>query len=204
MLYNFSFTAEASFPIEALVYGVLKGFKCTAEKPELRFQRTGETVTNRITLTLPEGYAREPARFGGLGGGLSAAFILPLPGYPEPHFAGRIETFQINPRAGIPTPDGYVAGTDTEGVLEAFWTNSSKDLEVTKKPRTKGGRFGGLKGDTLEAEVRTKDGVPKVFFGFCGKHKQEVLLVTILVDERELRLHKNYFKDVLGQLDVRD
>jgi hypothetical protein len=206
MLYSISFSAAPPFPLEPLVEAVLKSFRCVAEKAALRFQPTGETVTNRISIRLPEGYAKEPPRMGGLGGGLSAGYVKTLGGYPQPHEAGRVQLRQVDPRFAYQTPDGgSVAGTDAAGLLRVAWGEAAGELgEVVKKPKAKAARYAGLKGDALEAEVLTKEGLPKVWYGFCGKHRQDMVLITILVDQRETRLHKDLFRDMLGQLEVQE
>jgi len=202
MLYNVSFSVGKGVELEPIVEGVLDSFRCTAEEPELKFQRTAVTITNRITLRLPEGYVKAGGRRGGLGGGLSGGFVKVLPGYDPPHVAGQIRFRQFNPRVTY----GRVPGTDTDGLVEAYWEEVVKgDLgEVTKRPRRRSARFRGLKGDSLEVHVRTKEGLPKIWFGFCGKHSQEVALIAILVDAREERLHKDLFRDILNELEVRD
>ena len=45
-----------------------------------------------------------------------------------------------------------------------------------------------------------KNGLPKRFLVFAGKAKQGLIVITVIVDEREARLYKDYLKQVCSQI----
>ncbi len=198
MLYNLSFSGGPGFDLKAVIEATLKSFKCTAPKAELKFQQNTEAVTTRISLRLPEGYAKEETAEGiALGGGLSGGFVKTLPGYDPPHVAGRIRFAQHESAVTYGTPAGRIPGGDTEKWLAYAWQADERELgAVAKKPRPGGATFCGIKGDAMEACVVAKNGLPQRWMGFVGKYKQDVVTIVVIVDEREARLHKDYLKQV--------
>jgi len=205
MLYNFSFVGASGFDLKTLVEPTLKSFKCTAPKAELKFQQNAESVTTRLGLRLPVGYAKEERAEGfELGGGLSGGYVKILPGYEPPHVAGRIRFEQRD--AGttyVGSPIGDGPGGATEKWLELAWMEDEREFGVVaKKPRPKGASFSGIKGDAMEAWVVSKGGLPQRWMAFSGKHKQDVVTVIVVVDEREALLHKDYLKQVCSNFVV--
>jgi hypothetical protein len=157
---------------------------------------SGGRVVEVWRVHVPESEMLYNVSFSAARGGLSGGYVRLLGGYPQPHEAGRVHLRQLDPRYAYQLPDGSaVPGTDSAGLLQMAWGEAAATLgEVGKKPKAKAARHAGLKGDALEVEVRTKDNLPMVWYGFCGKHKQDMVLITICVDERETRLHKDLFK----------
>jgi hypothetical protein len=51
----------------------------------------------------------------------------------------------------------------------------------------------------VEADV-VVDGVPKRYYAFAGKQGVNGFYIRILIDQRELRLRKDYIKDVLAKV----
>jgi len=194
MLYNLSFSGGQGFDLRAVIDATLKSFKCTAAKPELKFQQNTEGISNRISLRLPAGYAKEET---GEGTTLGGGFVRTLGGYDPPHVAGRIRFAQHESAVTYGTPAGRINGGDTGRWLEFAWQADERELGVpTKKPSPRAATFCGIKGDAMEACVVAKSGLPQRWMGFVGKHKQDVVTVVIVVDEREARLHKDYLKQV--------
>jgi len=204
MLYNFSFSGAPGFDLKSLADATLKSFKCTAPKPELKFQPNPESVTTRIGIRLPEGYAKEQNEGFQLGGGISGGFVKTLPGYDPPHIAGRIRFHGMPADAVMPTSDRQlIPCNNTEKILDVVWSeDQSRFGQVAKKPRAKGATFSGLKGDWMEATVIAKSGLPQRWMGFVGRYKQDVVALVVLVDEREARLHKDYLKQVCSNITI--
>lgn len=203
MLYNFSFSGAKGFDLKPLVDPTLKSFKCMPAKPELKFQPNAESVTTRIGLKLPEGYAKEDiVEAFQLGGGILGGFVRTLKGYDPPHVAGRIRFQGREAGTTYITEDRQeVLGSDVEKLLELVWRDDQKEFgQVAKKPKAKDATFNGIKGSAMEACVLGKNGMPQRWMGFVGKFKQDVVEVIVIVDEREARLHKDYLKQVCSNL----
>jgi len=205
MLYNVSFSAPKGQLDEKLTETILDSFKVTANKPKLVFQTTPATLGPRTSLQLPEGYAEQP-RGVRLGGGTSAGFLKLLEGYAAPHEAGRIVVQGFSADRPSRLPDGTILrASDLKETTEYMWRQAQTELgKVTKKARTKPGKAGKTKGVTLQAEALTKEGLPKQFYAFAGKIKQTVVVIAMLVDDREARLYKDLFKDVCATFDVKE
>jgi hypothetical protein len=206
MLYNFSFSVAAGFELKPLVDATLKSFDCEAPKAELKFQQQTESITTRIQIRLPEGYEKDeprPEDFA-LGGGLRGGFVRTLPGYQPPHVAGRIRFRGYDANVTYITEDRReIPGTAVDKLLDATWrTDEPEFASVVKKPRGRDTTLSGIRGSTIEVAVIGKDGLPKRWLGFCGKHKQDVVEVVLVVDERETRLHKDILKQVCSNLVV--
>lgn len=201
MLYELSFTAAAGFDLKSIVDPALKSFKCTPPKEELVLQKQVASVSSRAQVRLPVGY--ENVIDPGADGGGFREFAKYIPGYDPPHEAGRIKLLGLPVgRFELPSHD-FVDTGDPEATLDVFWTEVQKDFEpVKKKPRPKNATFSGLKGCATDIPVVGKDGLPRRWMAFCGRAKQDVVLVTILVDERDARLHKDYLKQVCSTLVV--
>jgi hypothetical protein len=203
MLYNFSFSGAKDFDMKSVEDATLKSFKCTAGKPELKFQQKGEAVSTRISLRLPEGYEKEAAEGFRLGGGIMGGFVKTLPGYDPPHIAGRIRFMQHDAGTTYGTMSGDIPGGATDKWLERAWAEDEPEFgQVAKKPKARSVSFSGIKGDWMEAPVIAKSGLPQRWMGFVGKYKQDVITVVILVDEREARLHKDYLKQVCSNFEI--
>jgi len=203
MLYNFSFSGAKNFDMKSIEDATLKSFKCTAGKPELKFQQKGEAVSTRISLRLPEGFEKEAIQGFRLGGGISGGFVKTLPGYDPPHIAGRIRIEQHDAGGTYMTQTGTISGGDTEKWLERAWDDDQGEFgQVAKKPRAKSVSYSGIKGDWMESTVIAKSGLPQRWMGFVGKYKQDVITLVILVDEREARLHKDYLKQVCSNFEI--
>jgi hypothetical protein len=204
MLYNFSFSSVDGFDMKPIAESTLKSFKCTADKPELKFQQNAESVTTRISIRLPEGYEKERNEGFQLGGGISGGYVMTLPGYDPPHIAGRVRFHGMPADAVMPTSDRQlIPCSDTEKVLDSMWNEDATEFgQVEKKPRSRSATYSGLKGDWMEASVIAKSGLPQRWMGFVGKIKQDVVALVIIVDEREARLHKDYLKQVCSNIVV--
>ncbi|HEX5136237.1 MAG TPA: hypothetical protein VFY93_04635 [Planctomycetota bacterium] len=205
MIYNFSFSGAKDFDLKSLEDATLKSFKCTAPKPELKFQQKGEAVTTRISLRLPEGYEKEKEAVEGfrLGGGIMGGFVKTLPGYDPPHVAGRIRFQQHDAGITYGTRSGDIPGGATDKWLERAWAGDESEFgQVAKKPRARSATYSGIKGDWMEATVIAKSGLPQRWMGFVGKYKQDVITLIVIVDEREARLHKDYLKQVCANFEI--
>ncbi len=203
MLYNFSFSGAAGFDLKPVVDATLKSFKCAAAKPELKFQPNAESVTTRIGLRLPQGYAKDDVvESFKLGGGILGGFVRTLKGYEPPHIAGRIRFQGREAGTTYITEDRQeVLGSDVEKLLELAWRDDEKEFAIVeKKPKPKDATFGGVKGSAMEACVLGKNGMPQRWMGFVGKYKLDVVEVIVIVDDREARLHKDYLKQVCSNL----
>ena len=186
MLYNVSFSAEATVDLKGLVDAVLRSFKCAPKALKMKFNRTPDSLGPRISIKIPEGYQKAPMGVR-LGGGISRGYTKRLPGYTKPHVAGLIAV-----------GGGY--GQSKKQVMQP-WDMAKEDFaEVLKKPRVKSAKYGDLKGHSLTAQVLDKKGFPKRFLVFAGKAKQGLIVITVIVDEREARLYKDYLKQVCSQI----
>jgi hypothetical protein len=205
MLYNISFSAAKGFDLKPLVDTTLKSFKCAAAKPELKFQPNGETVSPRIQIRIPEGFEKEELGMGFmLGGGISGGFVKVLPGYEPPHVAARLRFQGRDAGTTYITEDGQqVPGNDVEKIIDMAWSRDSREFaQILKKPRSKETTFSGIKGCAMEASVLAKSGLPLRWMAFVGKHKQDVVQVVVVADEREVRLCKDLLKQVCSNLVV--
>jgi hypothetical protein len=61
-----------------------------------------------------------------------------------------------------------------------------------------------LKGYALTCEALSSKGLPKHVYIYGGKLKQSVIVLTIIVDAREARLHKNIGKQICSQLEIKE
>jgi len=206
MLYNIAFSSPKARDIAAVVKGVTTSFKCSAKKPTLRFQKKTESVTPSVQIRLPEGYEKSGGGGVTLGGGIVGGYVKRLTGYAEPHVAGQITWRGLNPRARGPIRRGgkSLAGTDAKGLLEEFWEMAREDLAKAGKARPRSARFAGIKGFSLVADVEAKDGAPKKWMGFVGRAKDATIVIMILIDAREARMHKHFLKELCSRLEVRD
>jgi hypothetical protein len=198
MLYNFSFSGATGLDMKTLVEPTLKSFKCAPTKAEMKFQRATETVSTRVQIRLPEGYEKDSEGRSGF-----REYAKALPGYDPPHAAGRIRLLGL-PVGIFDLPTGGTVNTnDPEATLEVFWAEAQGDFaSCGKRPRPRDATFDGIKGTTIEVPVVGKDGFPRRWMAFCGKYKQDVALVIVIVDDREARLHKDYLKQVCSNLEV--
>ena len=186
MLYNLSFSAGAGVDLKGLVDAVLRTFKCAPKPQKMKFNRTPDSLGTRSSIKVPEGYEKAPMGVR-LGGGISLGYTKKLPGYQKPHVAGVIAV-------------GNGRGQSKKQVREP-WDRAKDDIsEVLKKPRVKSAKYGELKGHSLTARFLDKKGFPKRFMVFVGKSRQGLIVVTVVVDEREARLYKDYLKQVCSQI----
>ena len=192
MIYNFSFSAPKGTELRPLVEPVLKSFRCTAPKPKLELTATPEPIGPRVTIRLPKGYTRVPQGIR-LGGGAQIGWVKKIDGYEEPHVAGTIGVRGADPRINL------------KSLVDGAWAQAQAEFgKIVKKPRTRSARYGILKGHGATASAVSKKGIPKRFFAFAGKVKQAVLVITFVVDEREVRLHKDLFKRVCESLELKE
>lgn len=200
MLYNISFSGAKGFDLKAVVDPTLKSFKCTAPKAELKFQKAAESIANRIGIRLPEGYEKDESLERAVG---FREYVKLLKGYEPPHVAGRIKLLGL-PVGRFQLPNGKMVNTgEPEETVAVFWEDAQADFEpVAKKPRPREATFEGIKGVTWEIPAVGKDGRPRRWMAFCGKLKQDVTLVIVILDEREVRLHKDYLKQLCSNLEV--
>jgi hypothetical protein len=204
MLYNVAFSAPKGTDLAPLVKGVLKSFRCTAPDAKLEFQR--ESVGDqRLSFRLPVGYVELP-RGVRLGGGGGAVYARSMAGYGKPRESGRITLMALFTHVAIPKAGGggYTTANNLKDVLEWVWSGAQKDYERVKdRARTRPARYGGEKGYGLQAGGLSKEGVPKIYYAFCCKFKGFTYIVSIQVDERETRLHKDLFRKILGEMKFR-
>ena len=185
--------------------GVTASFKCSAQKEELRFQKKTEGITTRVQIRLPEGYVKSSGGGVRLGGGLIGGYVKTLDGYAEPHVAGQITWRGLSTRIRHAFPDGKtIPGINAKGILQQFWNMAREDLAQAGKARPRSARFAGIKGFRLEADVVTKDGSSKRWMAFAARVKEATIVVMILVDTREVRMHKDLLKQICSRLEVRD
>lgn len=199
MLYNVSFSGIKGDDLSGLVSGVLGSFTCTAPKPALRFQANAESISTRVSIRLPEGFAK------GGGGQGKAGFFLMVPGYKEPHEAGWIAFSEYDANVTYGLPGGRsVSGGDCDKLAEVFWEGARADLgAVTRKPRGKSARIAGGKGHVLEGQAVSKSGILKRVVAFAFKVKQSSVVVVMVVDERILKLHEDLVKELISQVEGR-
>lgn len=204
MLYNVAFSAAKDVDLEPLTEGVLRSFRCLAPKARIRFQPTATGVGTRLFITLPVGYVEAPRGIR-LGGGDQVAYLKGLPGYTPAHESGRIG-MRVFPAGGVRLPDGsIIQGNNLKDVTAYVFKDVSGTLgEVTSRPRQKAARAGKIKGLGLTAAALTKEGLPKSVHVFAGKLKRSVLVITIVVDQRETRLHRDFFKQVCAKVEAEE
>ncbi|MHC4548817.1 MAG: hypothetical protein ACYTEZ_08555 [Planctomycetota bacterium] len=207
MLYNFSFTAASGTDLAPLVTPVCKSFKVTAPAPTLAFADRSISVGTRFTLTLPRGY-EQVQRGPGIGevalyyGGLHFKH---LKGYKEPHRAGRIayRTFTADRPIGMPG-GRVIQATNVKDMAQGWWDSVEAKLldRVVGKPKRRAVRVSGLKGAGVTAEGLSKQGLPQRVYVYVGRIKRHVLILTLAVDEREVRQHKDLFKQICSRIKV--
>ncbi len=197
MLYNVAFSLQSGAESKPFVIGVLRSFQTTGIKPKpgLGKQRHGMARIG-VHMRLPPGYekielprltSQEQARTAPY-----AAFHKLLPGYKPPRETARL---QIH---------AYGRG-DIENHVYDLWARAQARLVgAPSKPRLrKGMRYGKNKGVFASFEGTEAD-VPRRFYIFGMKTKKGIrVAVTLLIDEREIRLYKNVFKDVCSNMEER-
>jgi hypothetical protein len=212
MLYNLAFSAPRNVGVEELAKEVLKSFKCTADKPELSLRETVDRIGTATDIRFPKGWdALERQELGGLVQrfgytvDIEKAYVKRLPGYATPHEAVAAFVLVFNPYTVY--GDEEVSGTDTEGLTMFAWQKLAADTarEVLDEPRARGARHGRLRGDAAQGRYVDEQGKRRVFYAFGTRiasqlGKQTGYVIGFIADERELRLNKDLFKDVLGTL----
>lgn len=197
MLYNVAFSLPSGAESKQFVKGVLRSFQATGfkRKTGLGKRRHGMARIG-LHLKLPPGYekvelprlrSQEQARTAPY-----AAFHKVLPGYKPPR-----ETARLHIHA-------YVRG-DIENHVTDLWARAQAQLVgAPSKPRLrKGARYGEHKG-VFTSFKGTQANVPRRFYVFGMKTKKGIrVAVTLLIDEREIRLYKNVFKDVCSNMEER-
>lgn len=193
MLYNVAFSVGKGFDLEPLADEVLRSFKCTAPKKrsKLKLGENPETIAAGYFMRLPDGYVKAE-RMETFMFGASRLYVKHLPGFQPAHVSGQIMLNGFHPY----TKYGDIRGTDEKGLTNYHWAEFAKKhaQEVLKKPRSKGGRAGSLKGQALTATYRDKQGLPRRFYSLGAKIKGQVVVLTMIVDLREDRLYKDVFK----------
>jgi hypothetical protein len=205
MLYNFSFSGAAGTEFKPLVDPLFKSFKVTAPKPSLEFQTQRVSLGSRFTVALPKGYAKvkQALSLGEVALYYGGHYATYLYGYKEPHLAGRISIRTLRADRPIGMEDGRVIQTNNvRDVSEAWWESvEMRHLGgVVGKPKMRSARFAGAKGATVMASGLSKEGRPKRVFIYVGRMKLNVLILSIVVDEREALRHKNLFKQICSKL----
>jgi len=206
MVYNFAFSAKTGLDIAPLVQGVLKSFKCTAPKSDLKLETGTTSLGGGFTLRLPTGFQEASRGFdlGEVAFYYDKVFVRFLPGYKEPHCSMRVCSRTLTADRPIGLPNGKVIQPgNVKDVSETWWDIAEQPAldRVEGKPKGRSERFGGMKGASMWAEGVGKDGTPKEVFVFAGKEKQNVVILSIVVDAREVRLHKDFFKDICSTLE---
>ena len=205
MLYNFSFSGAAGTDFNPLVRPLFKSFKVTAPKPSLEFQKQRISLGPRFTVALPKGYAKVQQAFslGEVALYYDRHYATYLYGYKEPHLAGRISIRTLTADRPVGMEDGRVIQTNNvRDVSEAWWEVAEMPHlgEVVGRPKMRSARFAGAKGASVTASALTKEGLPKRIFIYVGRMKRNVLILSIVVDEREALRHKNLFKKICSKL----
>lgn len=205
MLYNFSFSGAKGTEFKPLVGPLFKSFKATAPEPELGFREQRLSLGSRFSIQLPQGYAKVkdllvqvqlPRVYG-------AHYVTYLPGYKEPHLAGRISVRTLDARRPIDMGDGRIIQIrNVRDLSEAWWEVGEMPqlAEVLGRPKKRSTNLAGAKGATVTAAGLTKKGLPKRVFIYVGRMKQNVLILSIVVDEREVLRHKNLFRRICSKL----
>ena len=197
MLYNVAFSLPSGADSKQFVNGVLRSFQTTGIKPKagLGKRRYGMARIG-LHVKLPPDYekvelpritSQEQARTAPY-----AAFRKVLPGYKPPRETARLQVH------------AYARG-DIEDHVRNLWDRAQVRLVgAPSKPRLrKGARYGENKG-VFTSFKGTEADVPRRFYVFGMKTKKGFrVAVTLLVDEREIRLYKNVFKDVCSNIEER-
>jgi hypothetical protein len=206
MLYNFAFSGARGTEFKELVDPLFKSFKVHATKPVLGFQQQRVSLGPRFSIQLPQGYAKVQQV---LGLGEIALYygknhwVTYLHGYKEPHLAGRISVRTLTADRPIGMGRGRVIQTtNARDLSEAWWEEVERPqlAEVVGRPKKRGARFAGAKGASVEASALTKEGLPKRVFVYVGRMKLNVVILSIVVDQREALRHKNLFKQICSKL----
>jgi hypothetical protein len=195
MLYNVAFSVPTEADPKPLVQGVLRTFRCTAAKPKPDLGQTAGFARLRLHLKLPNGYekverppprSREEAARAPF-----AVYRKVLPGYKPEHEAARLEIY------------GWFGGAVEEHVGKVVGQAQSVLVGSPTSPRIRGMKYGDHKGSLVRFDGE-RDGVPKHYYAFGLKTRVGLrVVVTLLVDDREIRLHKNVFKDICRNIQER-
>ena len=197
MLYNLSFSIARTADKKAIVAGALKSFKVTAKARGLELQKTTIKVGEAGAMHLPLGCVAGPVSRRQRGD----TYVKTRQGYAQPKVAVTIKVAAVPAQAlRLPT------GGDTskpESLNDYFLQQFGLDSGWEKKPRSKPGSFGGLKGAMLVGRMRGKDGDAFEVCLWSGKGKRFSPTILIVAHEREVRLYKNYFKTILKSFKAR-
>jgi len=204
MLYNLAFSAPEGADLTTLVRGVVGSFRCTAPKAKLEFASKTESIGIRAEINLPAGLQPLP-RDVQLGGGGGPTFVKLIPGYKQTHIAVLIR-LQTQPAGagGARLPDGSVVRGGVKEIAAGYARALyGRFKDPRSKPRARSARYGGFRGYAAKLAGVDKQGLPKRAYVFAGKRRQTVLVAAIVVDEREIRLHKDYFRQLCSKIKVR-
>jgi len=205
VLYNVAFSLKPGVEPQPYIDTVLAGFAYTGPKSEAKWQVQPVAIGRAASFKMPAGYVKqEPKRRGGLGGGqgVVALYKKMMEGYAPEREAGRITIFAFNERAAYEIPGDRVSGADLDKLVESRWDLVKADIaKPLGRPRSKNGRAGDFKGRTLKAMGETKEGFVRVMEAFGTKIRGGFTVVICLYcDERELKLHKKLWKDMMKSL----
>ncbi|MFQ5844390.1 MAG: hypothetical protein ACE5JG_05300 [Planctomycetota bacterium] len=195
LLYNIAFSLPAGTEPKPLVQGVLRSFRSTAEKPAAGLSRGASFARLRLHLKLPDGYdpvelpppkSREEAM-----GRPFALYRKVLPGYKPEHEAARLEVY------------GWFRGDPEDHVAKIAARTQATLVDTPRTPRVRSARYGGHKGFAIQF-TGERDGVSKRYHAFGLKTRVGLrVVVGLLVDDREVRLHKNLFKEICQNIEER-
>lgn len=201
MLFNVSFSAPkgAEEQLDDLVKGVTRSFRAKERRVKLKLQKRAIRI-GHAAVRLPEGYEKPPpARFRRP----SNAYKKTIKGYTPPHESGHFE-MRIVPASGrTMIAREVVRIADDEDMVAALWKQTRQGLgEVFDDERTKAARVARAKGSLLSAGAFDKKGNPKRYFVFVGKKDRQMLIVELLIDERDARLYDDVFDDICDTIDL--
>ena len=197
MLYNVSFSMKGEFDAGDFIEDVLRSFRVTEKERDLEFEEQPVDVGEAGKIRIPKGCVEtKVGRFQ-----RRIAYRKMLTGYETPKLAIEIRVESVPTRARLPTggntsnPEDVIryAMTQIFGLAGAKWED---------KPKTKAASHSGTRGDALIGRMN-QDGEWMQVYLWCGKGDNHAPIVLIVAHERELRLHRRFFREILRTYEPR-
>jgi len=197
MLYNVAFSMKSDLDTEDFVEDVLRSFRVTEEERDLEFEKAPIDVGQAGKMRIPKGCAETKV------GGFQPQTIYRkiLTGYEKPKLALEIRAESVRTRARIMQTGGNSSNPE-DLIRYARVRFGLQDAQWEDEPRTRGASHGRTRGEALTGRIR-KDGEILEVYLWCGKGDNHAPMILVVAHERELRLHRRLFREILRTYEPR-
>ncbi len=203
MVYNISFSLPKNDPTaKLLLKGVARSFRCTVDgSAKMEFQGTASDGAKHVDIFLPKGFEKAPFVRQGMSAYGAKFYEKAAPGFSPRRISSKIGIWNSGSYP-VRFQEGGEAGSPKD-LVPVIWDKQKFELSEFERPRVKVSRVGTHKGALLTTSGKTKDGFAKEVFVFAGKDGQKSMVLIVIADAREVRLYRNYFKQICSKLKFR-